>query len=185
MAEAQKLNEQTTSDSQIIISAHRKLTFIKAGGDYDGPAGGITFPLSATPDQVSRALARFNEVVTELDRRLAVEKQESIKRAGATQLTRPTAAATSTPAPSQQAPAGDPYGSLGWQPGKTKTGKTYGYRMVTSDQPQQATELYNLLKASPKSQAFFGSVEYRLTTAKFDRPPKYRAGTEFLQRWTN
>jgi hypothetical protein len=35
MAEVQKLNEQPPSDSQIVLSVHRKLTFVK-GNEYDG-----------------------------------------------------------------------------------------------------------------------------------------------------
>jgi hypothetical protein len=183
MAEPQKLNElQGPPDSQIVISVHRKLTFVKGGGDYDGPAGGITFPLSATPDQIDRALARFNEVVTELDMRLTKEKQESLKRAGATAPPMRPPASVRTAAP---APAGDPYSGLEWREGRTKTGKPYGYRMVKPDQPALATQLHNALKAASGNRLTFGSIEYRLTVAKVDRLPAYKAGTEFLQRWAS
>lgn len=190
MAEPEKLNEQTRtpSEGQVTVTVYRSLTFLK-GNDWDKVEGIITYPITAAPEQINRAYQMFTESMVEMDKRLQKEKQDALQRAGITATaqptTRPPTIPVSTPAPSQQAPAGDPYFGLDWREGRTKIGKTYGYRMVKPDQPALATQLHNALKAAPGNRLTFGTIEYRLTVAKVDRLPAYRAGTEFLQRWEN
>ncbi|MGA2310290.1 MAG: hypothetical protein ABSG57_12190 [Candidatus Bathyarchaeia archaeon] len=165
------------TEGTVNVTAHRKLTW-RVGDDFETVESYIVS--SETRDHALKAL---KEWLQRLDQVLVEEKNAKIKTQAAKP---PTTARTSTPLPPQQTPAaGDPYADLRWQQGKTRTGKTYGYRMVTTDQPARATELCKLLRESGKNQVFFGNVEYRLTVAKVDRLPKYPAGTQFLQRWTN